>query len=79
MSDTINIDFLVHQTFNTSIEIGVVVDSINELPLVQRWNFLAKLLNKLHPELDELTDSQKELIKTWLEKQLAFFNPTPTP
>ena len=43
--ETINVEVRVNQKVDVDVELYLVIDSINELPITKRWNYIAQILN----------------------------------
>lgn len=68
--ESIQVPVQVNQEVVATVDISDVIEAINELPMARRWNYVASLLNHALAEQHTLTDSQKELIKKWLQGKL---------
>ncbi len=63
----------IHQEVPVSIPIGDIIEALNELPIAQRWNNCAKLIEAL--DLTEpLHESGLKLVKTWLDRKSQELN-----
>lgn len=69
--ETINVEVRVNQKVDVDVELYLVIDSINELPITKRWNYVAEILNALPLETDEMTLEQKSVTKKYLLSRLA--------
>lgn len=64
----------IKQRFEVDIDLDEIVDEINELPLVDRWNWIGKVINNIKVEdVEKLHPEHKALIKDWLERQIIKF------
>jgi len=68
--ETIEVEVRVNQKVDTHVELYLVIDSLNELPMTKRWNYLAQILNAVKLDDKELTDEQKRIVKRFLLKKL---------
>lgn len=75
---SVNLLVSVNQKVEVSIEIDDIIDSLNALPLFQRFNKIAKILNAVETSKGELTYLQRTVIIEYLEKQLTIFKNEPT-
>lgn len=75
---SVNLLVSVNQKVEVSIEIDDIIDSLNALPLFQRFNKIAKILNAVEASKGELTYLQRTVIIEYLEKQLTIFKNEPT-
>lgn len=64
----------IKQRFEVDIDLDEIVEEINELPLVDRWNWIGKVINNIEVEdVEKLAPEHKALIKDWLERQIIKF------
>lgn len=70
------LEFKLNSTFSTDVDIEDVIEAMNELTIQQRWNYLAKLINHVEVNGENLNEVQRKLILTWLEKQTEHFRET---
>lgn len=68
--ETINVEVKVNQRVDVDVELYLVIDSINGLPITKRWNYIAQILNALPLETNEMTLEQKQITKKYLLKRL---------
>ena len=68
--ETIEVEVRVNQKVDAHVELYLVIDSLNELPMTKRWNYLAQILNAIKLDDKELTDEQKRIVKRFLLKKL---------
>ena len=73
MLNEIEVEVKINQTANVMIDIGLVIDAINNLELKHRWNYVAQILSKLQLNLSELDSSQKIILRRFLENRLEMF------
>ncbi len=50
-----------------------VVEAINGLPILKRWNVVARLLNELETDTGALNKEQLDIIRGFLERKLDEF------
>ena len=74
MEETVNIEISINKTIDVDVRIDEIIDGINYLDMKKRWNYIAQILNGIKPNLSELTDEQKELVKKYLLSKLELFN-----
>lgn len=77
MEETVNIEISINKTIDIDVRIDEIIDGINYLDMKKRWNYIAQILNGIKPNLSELTDEQKELVRKYLLSKLELFNPQP--
>lgn len=63
----------VFQKTDVKIDEDDVIEALNALPLSQRWNSCAKILNEIALNEESLSESQRELVIKWLTKNLRLF------
>lgn len=68
--ETINVEVRVNQRVDVDVDLYLVIDSINELPITKRWNYVASIINSLPLETDEMTLEQKQITKKYLLSRL---------
>lgn len=68
--ETINVEVRVNQRVDIDVDLYLVIDSINELPITKRWNYVASIINSLPLETDEMTLEQKQITKKYLLSRL---------
>lgn len=68
--ETVNVEVRVNQRVDVDVELYLIIDSINELPITKRWNYIAQILNALPLETNEMTLEQKQITKRYLLKRL---------
>lgn len=77
----IQVDVPLHQSITVNVDIDQVIDTINEMPLKNRYNYISILLNRLITEAKEgdikLTFEQRELVKAWLLRKTEEIKRTP--
>lgn len=64
--ETINVEVRVNQRVDVDVDLYLVIDSINELPITKRWNYVASIINSLPLETDGMTLEQKQITKKYL-------------
>ena len=69
----INVVVNVNQRVDVDFHVSDIVHAINEIPFPNRWNTIAAILTHIDLKDDNLTDEQRELIVTFLKKQLKLF------
>ena len=68
--ETINVEVRVNQKVDVDVDLYLVIDSINELPITKRWNYVASIINSLPLETDGMTLEQKQITKKYLLSRL---------
>lgn len=68
--ETINVEVRVNQRVDVDVDLYLVIDSINKLPITKRWNYVASIINSLPLETDEMTLEQKQITKKYLLSRL---------
>ncbi len=68
--ETVNVEVRVNQKVDVDVELYLVIDSINELPITKRWNYVASIINSLPLETNEMTLEQKQITKRYLLTRL---------
>jgi len=70
----IEVKIKVNNDFYVNVETSEIIDSINEMPITQRWNYVAAIINEIEVSIDELNDEEKAIVKQYLEKKLELFS-----
>lgn len=76
MSDDfmVMVEVEINEKVETAIHVSDLIYAVNHLPLLQRWNTVAKLLNAIDTdEISELLPDQKQLIEDYFKKQTERF------
>ncbi len=60
----------VRQDVTIQVTIEEVIESINEIDMVLRWNYLGKLLNGIDLKSEKITPSQHAMVKAFLERKI---------
>jgi len=68
--ETVNVEVRVNQKVDVDVELYLVIDAINELPITKRWNYVASIINSLPLETNEMTLEQKKITKKYLLTRL---------
>lgn len=71
--DAINIEIKLDQKLDIEVDLGEVIEGINNCVMKKRWNYIALILNEVSLNVSDLTDDQKELIKNYLTNKLSLF------
>lgn len=71
--EQINLSVPINTIIDVQIHIGDIPDAINALPIVQRWNFIAAILNGIENNLQDLNERQIGVIEDYLKKKLSLF------
>ncbi len=59
---------------DAEVDAGQIINELNELPLMERWQYIAKILNNIHlRNIDELEPGQRELICDFLDRQKKIY------
>lgn len=69
----ITVEISISKNMDVEVDIDDVLFEINELPLVNRINYVAHLINKIDVESGELNKDHKEKVVDWLNKQIKRF------
>lgn len=64
----------VKQSFDVDVELDDIIQVIQEMPLAQRLNVIASLINDIDTESDHIDPEQTELIIDWLQDKLTDWN-----
>ena len=74
MSDNIKISVKVNQLIDVDLDIEEIIDCINEMEVIKKWNFMAKMINGFSDEdISKLNSEQKSIIRKYLENQIIKF------
>lgn len=69
----IELEVKINQRLDVKFDGSELIEAINQLPEVERWNYLGQILNELELQTDNLTKEQKDLVKSFLTKKLSLF------
>ena len=59
---------------DAEVDVEQIINELNELPLMKRWQYIAKILNNVHlRNIDELEPGQKDLILNFLERNKKIY------
>ena len=67
---TVEID--IKQRVKVNVDVSEILWEVNELPIGRKWGVVSNILNGIKLN-EELTDSQKDVIKKWLTNQCERF------
>jgi hypothetical protein len=68
-------DVDISRKIDVNVDLGDVLDSINELEIKYRYNYIAKMISGVSTnDISNLDESQVKLIKDYLVRQLEKFN-----
>lgn len=71
--DKIETTVRIDKEVEVEVSVYDVIHTINQMPMTAKWNIISKFINELETSLDELSDSQKQVIKKFLIKKLELF------
>lgn len=60
----------IDKEFCVDVDIEDVIDGINDLENVKKWNILCSLINGIDLNDENLHEKQKELIKNYFENKI---------
>jgi len=59
---------------DAEVDVDTIVKELNELELMQRWQYIAKILNNIHlRDIDNLEPGQRDLILNFLDNQKKIY------
>lgn len=64
----IKLPVIIDAKVNAMLDMDDIIAYINAKPLQYRFNFIRKIIDQV--QINELTDPQREKIKTWLQTEL---------
>jgi len=68
-------DVDISRKIDVNVDLGYVLDSINELEIKHRYNYIARIISGVSTnDISNLDESQVKLIKDYLVRQLEKFN-----
>jgi hypothetical protein len=73
-NETINVEVRVNKLVDADVQLYDVIDTINNLPNLRKWNYVAYILNNLELNISEINEEQREIIKKFLGQKLNKFN-----
>ncbi len=66
----------IGQEMTVQVEIDDLIDWINDLPLENRFNMVAKILKKLDLSgAEAVNEERKQLVTDWLNRSIEKFKP----
>ena len=68
-----DIEITVRRDVTVKVDVGIVIDTINSLPMVARWNYIAQLLRDVDADELSLTPERYEIVKKYLMNKLSLF------
>ena len=68
--ETINIEVEINKKIDVDIHISEIIQTINDLPMKKRWNYIAQIMNGVRLNISDLTEEQREIIKNYLNEKL---------
>ena len=71
--DIINLDIDLNQIVNIDVSLDEIIDSINNCSMKGRWNYIAKIISKVELNINNLSDSERQIIKDYLQRKLDIF------
>lgn len=71
--ETINVELRLDRNIAIDVRLDDVIDGINVCEMKKRWNYIAQIINGVEVNLCNLTEEQKEVIKSYLNKKLSLF------
>jgi hypothetical protein len=72
---TIELEVKINQNVYVELHINEIVSSINDLPVLERINYIGLFLNNIDDEgFKSINSEQKQIIKNYLEKKLTQIN-----
>lgn len=72
--DKINVEVEVREKVNIEVDIYDVINSMNLIPMKDRWNLISIILRQVQVDLIGMEESQKEIIKEYLKSKTELFN-----
>ena len=71
--DTIEIEVKINTTIDVPLDIGLIINQINVMPITRRWNVIANILNGIESPITELNEEQREIIKKFLARKIELY------
>jgi len=71
--DKIKVTIQVNRAFEIAIDPDVILDQINIMPLTQRWDYVANFISSIEVSVDELSSTNKEIVRKYLKSKLELF------
>lgn len=66
--ETIELKVKINETVGVQIPIEHITDALNKIPLTERWNAAAQILNQLHLDVKDMRPSQIDYIKEYVRR-----------
>ena len=61
----------INKKLTVDIDPNELVQSINLLPIIHRWNFIARMIAQAELNTNDLSDEQKQILKPFLTSILS--------
>lgn len=76
MLGTVELEVFIRQNETVNVHVCDIMQALNELPLPERWNSVAQLINQVELEDhdDKLKPEEREVILKWLDARMKSFN-----
>lgn len=71
--NTIEVEVKLNKIVDVEVDLHDLIDAINNVKMVDRWNYVARILNNVQADLSDVDDDKKQLIKEYLTKKLTLF------
>lgn len=74
--EMVQIELHINRRLDTEVHVCDIIAAINNLEIPRRWSCISQIISGLEGDLTDLTESQKEIVRTFLEKKLELFQPS---
>ncbi len=71
--DGIKVQVEINKKIEIAIDPDLILDQINIMPLTQRWDYVANFLSCIEVRIDELSSTNKEVVRKYLKSKLELF------
>ena len=66
--ETINLEVTINKGIAVDIPIEEIINGLNKIPLTERWNAAAQILNQLHLDVKDMRPAQIDYIKEYVRR-----------
>jgi hypothetical protein len=70
-NEKIEVEVRINKLVDVEVDLYDIIDKINNLPNLRKWNYVGYILSQVNLDLSETTEEQKNIIKDFLEKKLT--------
>lgn len=75
METQFEIEVEVKETVSITVDIYDLISGINRLPVIDRWNKIAHILNGIEADISDIPKEKLEVIEKFLIKKIDLLTP----